>query len=77
MNQEKWITKRLGKRIRQLRSAKGWSQEGFAFEAGIDRSHFGAIERGEKNPTVKNVARIADKLNVSITVLFEAANENR
>ena len=71
MNQEKWITKRLGRRIRQLRLESGWSQEGFAFETGLDRSHFGAIERGEKNPTVKNIARIADKLNVPITVLFE------
>ncbi len=39
----------LGERVRQLREARGWSQEGFAHEGGLGRSFAGAIERGEKD----------------------------
>ncbi|NIT59301.1 MAG: helix-turn-helix domain-containing protein [Aliifodinibius sp.] len=42
---------KLGGHIRQLRREKGYSQEGFAAAAGIDRSYMGAIERGERNIT--------------------------
>ncbi len=71
MNQEKWIAKRLGKRLKQLRQEQGWSQEAFAAEAKLDRSYVGGIERGERNPSLKNIARLADTLSVPIGTLFE------
>jgi transcriptional regulator with XRE-family HTH domain len=74
MNQEKWIAKRMGKRLRQLRQEHGWSQEAFAAEARLDRTYVGGIERGERNPSLKNIARLADTLNVPITRLFEPAS---
>jgi hypothetical protein len=40
----------LGQLIRVRREALGISQEDLAHEAGMDRSHLGAIERGEGNP---------------------------
>lgn len=49
----------LGRAIRARRKALGLSQEAFADASGIDRSHMGKIERGERNVTMLNVLRIA------------------
>ncbi len=72
MNQEKLAAKKFGKRVRQLRQEKGWSQEGFAFEARLDRTYVGGIERGERNPSLKNIARLADTLGIPMSKLFES-----
>lgn len=53
----------LGRAIRQRRRDVGMSQEALAHQAGIDRSHMGKIERGERNVSVLNVLKIADSLN--------------
>jgi transcriptional regulator with XRE-family HTH domain len=71
MNQENRIAKKLGKRLKQLRLQRGWSQEAFAAEAGLDRTYLGGIERGERNPSLKNLARLADTLELPISQLFE------
>jgi transcriptional regulator with XRE-family HTH domain len=54
--------KRLGKAIRLARIQAGYSQEGFALDVGIDRSYYGAIERGENNVTVLNLVKISKAL---------------
>jgi transcriptional regulator with XRE-family HTH domain len=61
----------LGKRIRALRDKKGWSQERLADEAGIDRSYMSGIERGVRNMSVLNLAKIAKALGVSPASLFQ------
>jgi transcriptional regulator with XRE-family HTH domain len=71
MNQENRIAKKLGKRLKQLRLQRGWSQEAFAAEAGLDRTYLGGMERGERNPSLKNLARLADTLELPISQLFE------
>ncbi len=50
---------RLGAAIRARRKVLLLSQEILADAAGIDRSHMGKIERGERNVTFLNVVRIA------------------
>jgi transcriptional regulator with XRE-family HTH domain len=60
----------LGKRIRALRLRTGLSQERFAARAGLDRTYYAGIERGERNPSVKQLAKIAAALGVSIAALF-------
>lgn len=60
----------LGSKIRELRKAKGFSQESFADEVGLDRTYMGGVERGERNIATLNLARIAIALNVEIGVLF-------
>ncbi len=42
-----------------------------AAESRLDKSFIGGIERGEFNPSVKNVARIADVLGVKFVELFQ------
>ena len=59
---ESGALKRLGSRIRERRQELDLSQEALSDAAGIDRSHMGKIERGERNVTLLNVVRIAAAL---------------
>ena len=61
---------KLGKRIRELRMAKGFSQEAFAAEVGLDRTYMGSVERGERNIAAINLIRIAKCLKVEVGELF-------
>ena len=61
---------KIGKRIRDLRKEKGYSQESFAYEAGLDRTYMGSVERGERNLAAINLIRIAKTLKVEVGDLF-------
>jgi transcriptional regulator with XRE-family HTH domain len=61
----------LGERVRQLREARGWSQEGFAHEGGLGRSFAGAIERGEKDIRLSTLIKLARALGVSLSQLLK------
>ena len=63
----------LGNSIRLARLAFDVSQEGLAHQAGIDRSHMGKIERGERNVTALNLLRIADALGTTAAEIFVEA----
>jgi transcriptional regulator with XRE-family HTH domain len=64
------ILRRLGSRIRQLRGQAGISQETLGLRSGLHRTYIGAIERGERNPSVLSLQKIADALKVSVGDLF-------
>jgi transcriptional regulator with XRE-family HTH domain len=61
----------FGDRVRALRKAQGYSQEGFSDEVGLDRTYIGGIERGERNPALKAILKIATALNVPPEALFQ------
>ena len=63
----------LGRQIRKVRKEKGFSQEHFALEAGLDRSYYGGVERGERNLAALNLMRIAVALGVEVGELFPKA----
>ena len=65
------IQKQFGKKVRELRTQRGYSQEGFAFECNLHRTYIGCIERGEKNVTITNIEKIAKALKVEICQLFK------
>ena len=65
------ITKILGQRIRNYRTAKGLSQEKLAELSKCHPTYIGQIERGEKNATIENIEKISTALNVSLSKLFE------
>ena len=65
------ILLRFGHRIRELRKAKGFSQESFAEHCGLDRSYMGGIERGERNVALRNVEIIARALDLTISELMQ------
>nr|WP_181716968.1 helix-turn-helix transcriptional regulator [Psychrobacter sp.] len=60
----------FGKRVREVRKARGISQEKLAEMAGIDRSYMGNVERGEKNITLKKIYEICDALQIDIKLLI-------
>ncbi len=62
--------KKFGQRVKQLRKEKGLTQEDLAFKIGVDRSYMGFIERGEKNPTLKNIDKISNAFGLSLGELF-------
>jgi transcriptional regulator with XRE-family HTH domain len=64
------VGKALGKRIRELRAKKGWSQERLADESGMHRSYMWGVEQGVRNPSLRNLTRIADALDVGLSDLF-------
>ena len=66
----KTIQKQFGEQVRKLRLAMNLSQEELAFKAGVHRTYLGSIERGERNPSLKNIAAIAKALNITLSQLF-------
>ncbi|MBZ5637417.1 MAG: helix-turn-helix domain-containing protein [Acidobacteriia bacterium] len=61
---------RFGKRVRRLRKELGLSQEQFADRVGIHRTYIGGIERGERNPTLSTIYRIAQGLKIEASRLL-------
>ncbi len=61
----------FGKRLRELRKEQGFSQESLADDVGLHRTYIGAVERGEQNISVDNIAKIAKALRVKASALFE------
>jgi len=60
----------LGLRIQQLRRAHGWTQESLAEKAGIHPVYLAGIEGGKRNPSFKNLVRIAAALEITLSRLF-------
>ena len=67
----------FGRRIRELRKLRGWSQEEFAACVGLDRSYVGGVERGERNISLENICLIAETLQVPSAHLFEGWDLDR
>jgi transcriptional regulator with XRE-family HTH domain len=65
------LLRAIGLRVRYLRQERGLSQESLADLADIDRSYMSAIERGLRNLSVLNIARIAGALNVGVRDLLD------
>jgi transcriptional regulator with XRE-family HTH domain len=65
--------KRLGLALRERRESLGWSQETLAFESGLHRTYIGAVERGEKNVTLRNAIRMARAMQSSLSEMLLVA----
>ena len=50
--------------------AAGLTQEELAHQSGLDRSYIGGVERGERNPTLTVIEKIAKGLGISLAELF-------
>jgi transcriptional regulator with XRE-family HTH domain len=63
--------KQLARRVRLLRTNRGWSQEVLAELSGLNRSYIGAVERAEHNIGLDNIERISRALETSIPKLLD------
>ena len=52
----------VGTNVRRFRQAKGLTQEQLAFDAELDLTYVGGIERGRRNPSVLVLVRLASAL---------------
>jgi len=62
--------RRVGIKIRRLRQAKKLSQEALAHDAGMAMRYLAGIERGEENPSLAFLVKIAEALGVDPGELF-------
>lgn len=65
------INEIFGKKVAEIRKLQNLSQEELAFRCGVHRTYIGAIERGEKSPTLNTIEKIAKGLNIEIINLWE------
>lgn len=61
----------VGKNVRRLRQKADLTQEQLAFEAQIDLTYVGGIERGKRNPSLLVMTRIARALSVDPRALLD------
>jgi transcriptional regulator with XRE-family HTH domain len=62
---------KLGKKVRQLRTDAGYSQERLGELTGLDRTYISGIERGVRNPSIRNIEKLAKALKVKVTDLID------
>jgi transcriptional regulator with XRE-family HTH domain len=60
----------VGRNVRRIRIQRRMTQEKLAFEAEIDLTYVGGIERGKRNPSLLVMARIAEALKVPLGKLI-------
>jgi len=69
------LLKTIGNSIRRHRKEAGLSQEELADSAGLHRTYVGGVERGERNISVLNLAKIASALKVKPHLLLSDRDE--
>ena len=65
------VNKELGMRIRYLREQLKMTLEDLSFESNVNKNYLSDLERGNRNPTVKILTRIAEALQVTLEELFK------
>ena len=65
------LNKKIGQRIIDLRTKKGWSQSDLARACGKDRQAIEKLENGKVNPTLYTLYEMAKVLEVSLTTLID------
>jgi len=67
------ISKKIGIKIKLIRTKQGISQEELGFRAGVNKNSIGAIERGESSPTIDTLDLIANALEISLVDLVDTS----
>ncbi len=65
------IKQKFGLKLRQLRLARGFSQEKLALEADLDRTYIPSIEKGERNVSITVLEKLSKALNIPIKDFFD------
>ncbi len=66
----------FGNALRELRAEHGVSQEAVALEAGLNRGYYSGVERGVRNVSLTNIAKIANALGVATSDVLARAEAN-
>jgi len=65
------LKRAFGQRVRELREARGWSQEAMNQHSGLHWTYIGQVERGERNLTLLSIQKIAKGFKIEIVELFK------
>ncbi len=68
------VLAKLGLNVRKRREAREFTQETLAERAGLDPTYISGIERGLRNPGIKNVARLAKALSLTTAELCKGVD---
>lgn len=68
------VLAKLGLNVRKRREARALTQENLAERAGLDATYISGIERGLRNPGIKNVAKLAKALGLSTAELCKGVD---
>ena len=71
------LQQRFGSVIRRRREAKGISQEDLAFRAGLHRTYVSLLERGQRNPSLVVMSKLAGALDTTMTSLVRGVERGR
>ena len=71
MNTSNVLLENLGRRVRELRLQRAYSQDYLAERCGFDRTYISMIERGKRNPSFSNLWKLAEGLGVSLSELTD------
>ena len=63
---ERAFLKQLGLRIREVRQARGWTQDQLAAKCELHRTFIGSVERGERNISILNLRLMARVLRIKL-----------
>lgn len=64
------LPKAVGRRVRELRTQLGVSQEELAARAGLHRNYVGSVERGEREIGITALGRLTAALSISLQEFF-------
>ncbi len=64
------ILSKFGEKLKVVRKSKGITQEELAVKLYMHKNYIGMIERGERNPTIRTLYKIAKALKVSASELL-------
>ena len=67
----------FGAVVRELREARGWTQEELAERSDMNASYLGFVERGDNVPTLTIIIQIAEGLGVEPADLLKAMMKRR
>ena len=70
MNDSDYL-KKIGLKLKVLRSLKGYSQDDIVSKLDVDKSYYSKIERGLSNPTLLYMKHISEILDVDLNELID------
>ena len=65
------IATEFGRRVREQRKLKGWTQTDLSVASGLNRSYLSDVERGKRNITLRQAKVVADTLDIPLRELLD------
>ena len=68
------VKRALGRKVREMRTARGWSQEQMGEASDLHWTYVGQVERGERNLTLNSIHSIAKAFKIKISALTQGVD---